>query len=501
MRILLLGVSHHTAPIDLRERLAFPAEGLASALGLIAQHTGTGESVLLSTCNRTEMYVTCDDAEASRKRLARFLCDFHRLDVQRVEPHLYAQHETDAIRHLFRVASGLDSLVAGEPQILGQVKQAFGVATQEQRTGATLNRLFHHAFSVGKRVRAETGLADGAVSVSFAALSLARKICGEIKGLTVLVLGAGDMAALTARHLRAQQPARLLIAGRTPAHAEELANDVGGQIIPWAGTDQALAAADIVVSATGAPHPIVTRDRVHKAMRGRTMRPLFIIDIAVPRDVEAAAGDLEQVFLYNIDDLQGIVSENLSKRASEVARAETIVGQEVEAFLSWSRSRAVVPTVVALRRRFEAIRQSELTRLQPKLASLSPEARQRVDEVTRLLIEKLLSTPTEQLKSLGDADTIVAFSDTLNQLFALDHHQAQTPNQAPTHRQDPDAERGEHGERSECGEHGERGERSERGEPGVERVERSGEPREQSGDRSDREGQPDSKKPNVVVRS
>jgi glutamyl-tRNA reductase len=419
MRILLLGVSHHTAPIDLRERLAFPAERIAPALGLIAQQPGVGESVLLSTCNRTEMYVTCEDAPSSRDRLARFLCDYHRLDAQGIEPHLYTQNETDAVRHLFRVAAGLDSLVVGEPQILGQVKQAFNVATQEQRTGATLNRLFHHAFTVGKRVRAETGLADGAVSVSYAALGLARKICGEIKGLTALLLGAGDMAALTARHLQAQQPGRLLITSRTAANAEALAAEIGGQAIPWAESDRALAAADIVVSATGAPHPIVTRDRVHKAMKGRTMRPLFIIDIAVPRDVESTAGDLEQVFLYNIDDLQGIVSENLAKRSNEVARAETIVGEEVEAFLIWSRSRAVVPTVVALRRRFEAVRQAELTRLQPKLAGLPPEARQRVDEVTRLLIEKLLLTPTEQLKSLDDPETIVAFSDALNQLFGL----------------------------------------------------------------------------------
>jgi glutamyl-tRNA reductase len=419
MRILLLGVSHHTASIDLRERLAFPADQLPSALGLIAQTTGIGESVLLSTCNRTEMYVTCDDPSPARDRLARCLCDYHRLDVHGIEPHLYAQHETDAVRHLFRVAAGLDSLVVGEPQILGQVKQAFGVATQEQRTGALLNRLFHHAFTVGKRVRAETGLADGAVSVSFAALGLARKICGEIKGLTALVLGAGDMAALTARHLQAQNPARLLITSRTAAHAEELAREVDGQVIPWTDVDRALNLADIVVSATGAPHPIITRDRLRQAMRGRTMRPLFIIDIAVPRDVESTAGDLEQVFLYNIDDLQGIVSENLAKRGHEVARAEAIVGEEVQAFLTWSRSRAVVPTVVALRKRFESIRQAELTRLQPKLAGLPPDARQRVDEITRLLIEKLLSTPTEQLKSLDDPDTIVAFSDALNHLFGL----------------------------------------------------------------------------------
>ncbi len=419
MRILLLGVSHHTAPIDLRERLAFASERVPSALGMMAQQSGIGETVLLSTCNRTEMYVTCEDTQTSRDRLARFLTEYHSLDANGVEPHLYTQTETDAVRHLFRVAAGLDSLVVGEPQILGQVKQAFTLATQEQRTGAMLNRLFHHAFTVGKRVRAETGLADGAVSVSYAALGLARKICGEIKGLTALVLGAGDMAALTARHLMAQKPARLFITSRTSAHAQELADEIGGHVIPWADSDRALAAADIVVSATGAPYPIVTRDRVHRAMKGRTMRPLFIIDIAVPRDVEAAAGDIEQVFLYNIDDLQGIVSENLAKRANEVARAETIVGEEVEAFLAWSRSRAVVPTVVALRKRFEAIRQAELARLQPKLNGLPPEAKERVNEITRLLIEKLLSTPTEQLKSLGDHETIVAFSDALNQLFAL----------------------------------------------------------------------------------
>jgi glutamyl-tRNA reductase len=440
MRILLLGVSHHTAPIDLRERLAFAPERIAGALGQIAQQAGVGETVLLSTCNRTEMYVTCEDTDSGRDRLARFLCDYHSLDARGVEPHLYTRHETDAVRHLFRVAAGLDSLVVGEPQILGQVKQAFSVATQEQRTGAMLNRLFHQAFTVGKRVRAETGLADGAVSVSFAALGLARKICGEIKGLTALLLGAGDMAALTARHLQGQQPGRLLITSRTPAHAEELAAEVGGQVIPWSDTDPALAAADIVVSATGAPHPIVTRDRVRKAMKGRTMRPLFIIDIAVPRDVEAAAGDLEQVFLYNIDDLQGIVSENLAKRVNEVARAEAIVGDEVESFLSWSRSRAVVPTVVALRRRFEAIRQSELTRLQPKLAGLPPEAKQRVEEITRLLIEKLLSTPTEQLKSLDNAETIVAFSDALNQLFALNADQDRSHDQQQQQQQDQEGD-------------------------------------------------------------
>lgn len=419
MQVLLLGVSHHTASIDLRERLAFPADRLPEALGMLAQRPGIGEVVLLSTCNRSEIYATCEDPAQARVSLSRFLIEYHGMPAEIVEPHLYVQHGDQAVRQLFRVAAGLDSLVVGEPQILGQVKQAYTVATEQHCTGALLNRLFHHAFTVGKRVRAETGLADGAVSVSYAALGLARKICGEIKGLTALVLGAGDMAALTARHLQAQQPRALLISSRTIAHATELANEVGGRVIPWEETDGALAAADIVVSATGATKPIVTRDRVRRAMKTRPTRPLFIIDIAVPRDVEAEAGEIEQVLVYNIDDLQSIVSENLSKRAAEVARAETIVRDEVEAFMTWARSRTVIPTVVALRRRFEAIRQTELQRLQPKLAALTPEAKARVDEVTRLIVEKLLLTPTEQLKGVADRETVEAYADALTRLFAL----------------------------------------------------------------------------------
>jgi glutamyl-tRNA reductase len=419
MRLLLLGVSHHTAPIDLREKLAFAADTVPAALAMLAQQGGIGEAVLLSTCNRSELYVTTPDTEAGRQITTRFLCDYHGVNAAEIEPHLYAQQDEQAVRHLFRVSAGLDSLVVGEPQILGQVKQAYAVATEQHCTGALLNRLFHHAFSVGKRVRAETGLADGAVSVSYAALGLARKICGDFSRLTALILGSGDMAALTARHLQAQKPAALLISSRTLANAEALASEVGGRVIPWSDADAAIATADIVVTATGSPRPIVTRDRVWQAMQKRRTRPLFFIDIAVPRDVEPAAGDVHQVFLYNIDDLQGIVSENLARRASEVARAETIVGEESEDFVAWSRSRAAIPTVVALRRRFEAIRQAELTRLQPKLSSLTPEAKQRVDEVTRLIVEKLLLTPTEQLKTLADGDTVAAYTDALSRLFDL----------------------------------------------------------------------------------
>jgi glutamyl-tRNA reductase len=419
MRLLVLGVSHHTSPIELRERLAIAPADLPAALAKLTALPAFGEGVLLSTCNRTEAYVTCRNLEEGHESLVAFLGSADGVDADALRPHVYLRSDGDAARHLFRVAAGLDSLVVGEPQILGQVKQAYSTAAERDCTGALLNRLFHTAFTAGKRVRSETGLSEGAVSVSYAALGLARKICGDLSRLTALIVGAGDMAELTARHLAAQKPAALLVSSRTTRHATTLASEVSGKVVPWTELDRALAAADIVVTATGATEPILSRQRVADATRARAGRPLFIIDIAVPRDVEASAGALEQVFLYNIDDLQSIVSENLSRRGTEMARAEAIVNEEVDAFLAWSRSRSAMPTVVALRQRFENIRQAELVRLQPRLAALPPDARARVDEITRLIVEKLLITPTEQLKSLADRDVLSAYADALSHLFAL----------------------------------------------------------------------------------
>jgi len=256
--------------------------------------------------------------------------------------------------------------------------------------------------------------------VSYAAIALAKKIFGDLKGLSVLILGAGEMAKLTGVHLQAQQVKQLTIASRTLQSAETLARHLGGRAVPWAAMGDALAGADIVVTATGATEPVLTRARVEEAMRPRRARPLFIIDIAVPRDVEPGVGRLDQVFLYDIDDLQAIVNENLSRRATEVQRAEAIVREEVDRFGAWMQSREVLPTVIALRQRFDAIRQSELKRLEPKLAPLGPEARARVDEVTRLIVEKLLLTPTEQLKSTRDETLAVAYTDAVNRHFALE---------------------------------------------------------------------------------
>jgi len=267
-------------------------------------------------------------------------------------------------------------------------------------------------------VRRENGLGEGAVSVSYAAIELARKIFGDLAGRNVLILGAGEMAELTGVHLRAQGVSQITIASRTLATAEALARQLEGRALPWSELRPALAPADIVVTATGATEPVLTRALVEDAMRSRRSRPLFVIDIALPRDVEAAVGNLDQVFLYHMDDLQTIVKENLARRSSELTSAESIVDEEVARFASWLQSREVVPTIVALRQRFEQIRQGELRRLEPKLTGLSPEARAKVEEVTRLLVEKLLLTPTEQLKSVGD-DTVAAYAEALHRLFAL----------------------------------------------------------------------------------
>ena len=418
MRLFAVGLSHRTAPVELRETVDFARKGLEHALAELSGRGAGRELVVLATCNRAEIYAVGDNDETA-EQVGRFFSDYHEIPHDRVRDHLYIHRGPDAARHLFRVAAGLDSLVVGEPQILGQVKAAYAAASDGQFTAALTNRLFHSAFTVGKRVRAETGLGEGAVSVSYAAIALAKKIFGDLKGRAVLILGAGEMAKLTGIHLQSQHVKRITIASRTLTTAQALAARLEGVAVPWEHIDHALSSADIVVTATGASEPVLTRARVDEATGHRRNRPLFVIDIAVPRDVDPEVGQLDQVFLYNIDDLRSIVQENLARRGAELARAEAIVDEEVAKYTAWMQSREIVPTVVALRQRFEAIRRAELQRLEPKLSGLPPEARARVDEVTRLIVEKLLLTPTEQLKAVSDEAMIVAYADALNRLFSL----------------------------------------------------------------------------------
>jgi glutamyl-tRNA reductase len=418
MRLFAVGLSHRTAPVELRECVDFARGGVEAALSALAARSIAHEAVVLSTCNRAEVYAVGDN-DATAEALSRFFSEYHEVAADRMSEHLYVRRGQDAALHLFRVAAGLDSLVVGEPQILGQVKSAYAAASELRTTGALTNRLFHSAFGVAKRVRSETGLGEGAVSVSYAAIALAKKIFGSLEGLHVLILGAGEMAKLTGVHLRAQKVARITIASRTLSAAGRLAQHLDGRAVPWSDLDTPLGVADIVITATGATEPVLTRSRVEEVMRPRRRRPLFMIDIALPRDVEAAVGGLDQVFLYDLDDLRAIVKENLARRSAELEHAEAIVKEEVGRFAAWMQSREIIPTVVALRQRFESIRLAELSRLESKLSGLPPEARARLDEITHLIVEKLLLTPTEQLKAVSDETLVVAYADALNRLFSL----------------------------------------------------------------------------------
>ncbi len=419
MHLFLLGVSHRTAPVDVRERLDFTSRDVGAAAEALCARASTAESVVLSTCNRSELYVVSEDVARARQDLIAFLSEYHGLPTDAFVSHLFEREDSQAVHHLFRVAAGLDSLVVGEPQVLGQVKEAFAVASERRCSGPVLNRLFHSSFAVGKRVRSETALGEGAVSVSFAAVQLARKIFGKLEGRRVLVIGAGEMGKLTAQHLRSQGVGEIVIVGRTQSRADEIARVVDGTSAPWSELMTVLARADIVITATGSSIPILTHAGINSVMHRPRRDPLFIVDIAVPRDVEPSAGDIEQVFLYNVDDLRTVVQENLSRRSAEVQRAEDIVAEEVSRFTAWRRSRGAVPTVVALRERFDAIRRSELKRLDTRLVGLDPDARARVDEVTRLIVEKLLVEPTEQLKALPDEETQVAYTEAVRRLFGL----------------------------------------------------------------------------------
>src|SRR6266850_1196208 len=428
MHLLLVGISHKTAPVELRERVDFQARGIELALRTLASRKpggGSAEIAVLSTCNRAELYLACEDVASAKSELVSFVSAFHNVEAPVIAPHVYDVTDLEAARHLFRVAAGLDSLVVGEPQILGQVKEAHSAARQAETAGPLLNRLFHACFAVGKRVRTETNLGSGAVSVGYAAVGLARKIFGDLQGRSVVVLGAGEMGKRTAQHMKSQGVRQVTIVSRTMAHAARTAEAIGGATAArWEDMDAALAASDIVITATGAGTPILTKAHIESVMRPRRGRPLFIIDIAVPRDVEAAAGEIEQVFLYNIDDLQASVRENLARRASEVERAEAIVDEELGKFATWLRSRGVIPTVVALRQSFESIRRAELDRLEFKLSGLPPDAREearaRLDEITHLLVEKLLLMPTEQLKSLADPDTAAMYAEAITRVFGLE---------------------------------------------------------------------------------
>lgn len=426
MPVAVVGASHRTAPIELRERLAFGRAEVPPALGALAGEAGA-EAVLLTTCNRTEFYLASGDDEAvaaARELLAR------RIGADAGDAGwMYVRRDRDAAQHLFRVAAGLDSMILGEPQIQGQVKEAYAVAREVAGArgpvvGPALNRMFQTAFSIGGKVRSETELGRGAASVPSAAVELSKKIFGSLKGRRALVLGAGEMSEVTLECLQGEGVRTAVVANRTFERARELAERWGGSAIHWEEFASALPEVDIVIASTAAPRPVLTVERFRQALPKGARRPLCIIDIAIPRDVEPALADERNVFLYNIDDLQQIVDDSLDRRRAQLPAAEGIVADGVEEFWAWYSALAVVPTIRALRDHGERVRQEETERALARLRHLSDDDRAAVDALTRTLLNKLLHAPTARLREAAGNGRGTGVLDTVRYLFELDHQPA-----------------------------------------------------------------------------
>jgi glutamyl-tRNA reductase len=408
MSVSLLGVNHKTAPVELRERLAIPEQHLAEAIRELAHHPGVRGGLILSTCNRVEFLTAHDTGQPN---LLEFVGQYFSIEADSLRPHLYEYHEGEAARHLFRVASSLDSMVVGEPQILGQVRQSFSVARSVGAINGELDALMRRTLTVAKRVRAETRVGASSVSIASVAVDLARKIFGSLQGKTVCLVGAGKMGKLAARALLAQGAANLLVSNRTVAGAEDVAEEFGGTVVPFDQLLDRLDAADIVITTTGSAEPIFRREHGQQLLQRRRSRPMFFIDIAVPRDVDPEMARLEGIFVYDIDDLQGVAAQNHSGRTGEAAHAETIIDTEVERYRLISQSLDARPAILGLQRAFENIRQTELRRSALKLATLNSEEREAVESLTRGLLKKLMHGPLMAIKTAardGDAATLEA---------------------------------------------------------------------------------------------
>jgi glutamyl-tRNA reductase len=416
MTFHLIGVNHKTAPIDVRERLAIPDSRLEEALKSLVQHPGVEEGVILSTCNRVELLAQTRNGSAD---LRQFICDYFDLDPHKFVPHLYEYREREAIRHLFRVASSLDSMVVGEPQILGQVKDAYATARAVGTVRSQLDLLLTRAFAVAKRVRTETAVGSSAVSVASVAVELAKKIFGSLKDKHVYLVGAGKMSELAARHLQAQGAASIFVSNRTYERATQLAAKFSGEAIHFDDLYETCDRADIVITSTGSPHAIFRREHGEKFLAKRKNRPMFFIDIAVPRDDDPDMEKVDGIFVYDIDDLQQSVSAHASGRKKEAERAETIVESEVQRFLDRLQTLDVVPTIVSLQDHLENIRQAEIDRVRGRLGPLSPEQELAIEALTRGIVNKVMHTPIRTLKTAARESESTTVVDVVKRLFNL----------------------------------------------------------------------------------
>ena len=418
--VILVGLNHRTAPVELRERIAFPEEGLDRSMETLYNLSNLDEGLILSTCNRVEIYAATKDSEKGVEEIKDFIAQQHHLHVSEFEDTLYVLQGEESVKHLFRVASSLDSMVVGEPQILGQIKGAYRVAHAAKTTGVLLNKLLHKAFSVAKRVRTETSIGNRAVSVSFVAVELAKKIFAHLEGREVLIIGAGEMCELAAQHLVRAGAQKILVTNRTWDRAMELAERFQGEALPFTELPHALLRADIIISSTGSPDVIVKKEEVSTIIRQRKQRPLFFIDIAVPRDIEPQVNTVDNVYLYDIDDLQEVAEANMKDRQHEAHKAEAIVATEVEQFCRWYQSLELVPTIVSLQEKMEEMRKKELEKTLSTLPAVSDKERRAMEVLSEAIVKKILHGPITLLKKQDLNSEGESYVDVVKKLFRLD---------------------------------------------------------------------------------
>jgi glutamyl-tRNA reductase len=421
MKVIVAGLNHNTADIEVREKVAFNGSKLQEGLIGLKNLPQVDEVVILSTCNRVELYAGVKDAETASESIKTFLSEFHDINRSLLDKAIYVYDDVNAVRHIFRVASSLDSMVIGEPQILGQLKDAFDFALEKKATGILLNKLMKKAISVAKRVRSETRIAENAVSISFAAVELAKKIFTNLSEKVFMLLGAGEMAELAARHLMSNGVNEVIVANRRYERACELAKEFSGRPVALDNFLKEMVHTDIVICSTGAPNYILVKEQMQKVMKERKQRQVFIIDISVPRNIDPKINDLDNVYLYNIDDLQGIVDANMFERKKEAEKAERIIEEEIEPFFQWLSSLDSVPTIVALREKVEKIKNDEIEKLLNRFPDMDEKQRKAIEYMASSIINKFIHPPTIALKKDSeDRDLMVAV---IKKLYGIDNEE------------------------------------------------------------------------------
>jgi len=417
--LTVAGLNHRTAPVKIRETISFQETQLSDSFEALRSIPGVKESAILSTCNRVEVYTLFQAGTYKPDTICNFLSAFHHISPESFRSSIYELTGEQAVRHVFRVASSLDSMVLGEPQILGQFKNAYGLAARHKATGIILHRLFHKAFSVAKRVRTETGIANSAVSISFAAVELAKKIFDDLSRCRVLLIGAGEMCELAAKHFLHAGIQDIYVTNRTMARAVALAETFGGKTVPFDSHSTLFEKVDIILTSTGAPEPIVTAEKVAAAMKKRKNRPMFFIDIAVPRDVEEHVNSLSNIYLYDIDNLKEVVTANQQERELEAEKANRIIDMEVEQFLHWMENIDVFPTIRSLREKAENIRKTELEKTLSRMKHLSDKDKAAIDYLSKAIVNKLIHGPSMLLKQTEQNEAGNPAVDIVRKMFGL----------------------------------------------------------------------------------